>query len=240
MSSAWLIARRELGAYVRSPLGSVIIAGALLLNGILFYVDGLSKRSLSGEALAQFFYNASGVTAVGALLLSFRLIAEERQNKTFTLLQTSPVSDVAIVAGKFLSAMLMVSLMTALSIYMPLLLLVDGKVSTGHIAVGYLGLWLIGSAATAVGLFASTITRYQVVAVIVGAVILAVMFIFWMVAQATDPPLKDFIAAMSFHHVNFRSFQFGILELRGVAYYLGVTYFFLLAAVKVLEARRWH
>jgi ABC-2 type transport system permease protein len=232
MSSAWLIARRELGAYVRSPLGSVIIAGALLLNGILFYVDGLSKRSLSGEALAQFFYNASGVTAVGALLLSFRLIAEERQNKTFTLLQTSP--------GKFLSAMLMVSLMTALSIYMPLLLLVDGKVSTGHIAVGYLGLWLIGSAATAVGLFASTITRYQVVAVIVGAVILAVMFIFWMVAQATDPPLKDFIAAMSFHHVNFRSFQFGILELRGVAYYLGVTYFFLLAAVKVLEARRWH
>jgi ABC-2 type transport system permease protein len=120
------------------------------------------------------------------------------------------------------------------------LLWIDGKVSVGHIAVGYLGLCLIGSAATAVGLFASTITRYQVVAVIVGAVILAVMFVLWMVAQATDPPLKDFIGGLSFHHINFRSFQFGILELRGVAYYLVVTYFFLLAAVKVLEARRWH
>lgn len=239
MNGAWLIARRELGAYVRSPLGSVIIAGALLLNGILFYVEGLAKRSLSGEALAQFFYNASGVTAVGALLLSFRLIAEERQNKTFTLLKTSPVSDLEIVLGKFTSAMLMVTLMTALSFYMPLLLLIDGKVSVGHIVVGYLGLWLIGAASTAVGLFASSLTRYQVVAVIVGAVILAVLFVMWMVAQAADPPLKDFIAAMSFHHVNFRSFQFGILELRGVAYYVAVTYFFLLAAVKVLEARRW-
>ncbi len=239
MNGVLLIARRELGAYVRSPLGAIIISVALLLNGILFYVFALSKSLKSGEMLAQFFYYASGVTAAAALFLSFRLIAEERQTKTFTLLSTSPVSDVQIVLGKFVSALAMVTLLTLLSLYMPALLYVEGKVSVGHIAVGYLGLFLIGAASTAMGLFASTLTRSQVIAVILGALILVVMLVLWTLAKQAEPPVSDYLAALSFHHLNFRSFQYGILELRGVAYYLVMTYVFLLAATKVLEARRW-
>ncbi len=240
MTRAWLIARRELGAYARSPLGSVIIAVSLLVNGIFFYTEALSERLLSGEALQRYFYNASGITMIASLLLSFRLIAEERQTNTFTLLKTSPITDRDIVLGKFISAFAMVGLLTLLSVYMPALLFVNGKVSVGHIAIGYLGLLLIGAASVAIGLFASALTRYQVLAAIVGAVILGVMVIFWMLAKVAEPPVSEFVSAMSFHHVNFQSFQAGVLELQGVAYYLVVTYFFLLAATKVLEARRWH
>lgn len=239
MSGVWLIAKRELAAYSRSPLGAVIIAATLLINGILFYVDAISQQLLSGEALAKFFYNSSGLTAVAALLLSFRLIAEERQTKTFTLLNTSPISGTEIVLGKFLSAFLMVVLLTVLSVYMPILLYVTGKVSVGHIVVGYVGLFLIGAASTAIGLFASSLTRHQVIAIITGAGILAVLFVMWMVATVTDAPLNDYLGGLAFHHTNFRSFQLGILELRGVAYYVVVTYVFLLSATKVLEARRW-
>lgn len=239
MSGVWLIAKRELAAYSRSPLGAVIIAATLLINGILFYVDAISQQLLSGEALAKFFYNSSGLTAVAALLLSFRLIAEERQTKTFTLLNTSPISGTEIVLGKFLSAFLMVVLLTVLSVYMPILLYVTGKVSVGHIVVGYVGLFLIGAASTAIGLFASSLTRHQVIAIITGAGILAVLFVMWMVATVTDAPLNDYLGGLAFHHINFRSFQLGILELRGVAYYVVVTYVFLLSATKVLEARRW-
>lgn len=192
MSGVWLIAKRELAAYSRSPLGAVIIAATLLINGILFYVDSISQQLLSGEALAKFFYNSSGLTAVAALLLSFRLIAEERQTKTFTLLNTSPISGTEIVLGKFLSAFLMVVLLTVLSVYMPILLYVTGKVSVGHIVVGYVGLFLIGAASTAIGLFASSLTRHQVIAIITGAGILAVLFVLWMVATVTDAPLNDY------------------------------------------------
>jgi ABC-2 type transport system permease protein len=122
---------------------------------------------------------------------------------------------------------------------MPALLFYSGKVSLGHIAVGYLGVLLIGAASAAIGLFASCLTRYQVLAAIIGAAILGVLFVLWMVARAADPPISDFIAAASLHHLNFRGFQFGILELRGVAYYLMLTYVFLLASTKILEARRW-
>lgn len=240
MTVSLLIARRELGAYVRSPLGAVIISVALLLHGFLFYVFALSKTELlSGQMLSRFFYYASGVTATAALFLSFRLISEERQTKTFALLSTSPVSDSQIVLGKFLSAVTMVSLLTVLSLYMPVLLYVSGKVSVGHIAVGYLGLILIGAASTSIGLFASALTKSQVVAVILGAVFLVVFLLLWTIAKRTEPPLNGYLAALSFHHMNFRPFQQGILRLRGVVYYLVVTYVFLLAATKALEARRW-
>ena len=102
-----------------------------------------------------------------------------------------------------------------------------------------LGQILIGGAAAAIGLFASTLTRSQLVAIVVGAAIVVVMLVFWVLAQAIDPPLNKFLAAAALHHANFRPFQFGILELGAVAYYLSVAYLFLLGAVKILEARRW-
>jgi ABC-2 type transport system permease protein len=239
MSRALLIARRELLAYFRSPLGSVVIASALLLDGILFYWRALSQTLLSGEALAEFFWWTSGVTITAALFLSMRLVAEERQTGTFTLLNTAPLREWEIIVGKYLSVFAMVLILTVLSLYMPLLLLVNGKVSFGHILVGYLGQLLIGGAAAAIGLFASTLTRSQLVAIVVGAAIVVVMLVFWVLAQAIDPPLNKFLAAAALHHANFRPFQFGILELGATAYYLSVSYMFLLGAVKILEARRW-
>lgn len=239
MSQALLIARRELFAYLRSPLGAVIIAGALLINGVLFYWEGLTQKLLSVEVLQKFFYNTSGVTMAAGLFLSMRLLAEERQTGTLVLLNTSPVRDSQIVFGKFLSAFGMLALLTLLTAYMPALILVNGKVSFGHILVGYLGLLLLGSAAIGVGLFGSALARSQIVAIILSAAILAVLVLLWAVARSVDPPLNRFLSSLALHHDNFRPFMLGRLELGCVAYYAVVTYFFLLASTKVLEARRW-
>ncbi|HMR07748.1 MAG TPA: ABC transporter permease [Polyangiaceae bacterium] len=239
MTQTLLIARRELFAYFRSPLGAVVIAGVLLIDGIYFYWKGLTEKLLSAQVLQEFFFGASGTTMIAAIVLSMRLLAEERQLGTITLLNTSPVRDGEIVMGKFVSAFGVVALMTGLTIYMPLLILVNGKVSGGHIAVGYLGLLLLGAASVAIGLFASALARSQVVALILGALIMAPMLLLWALARAVDPPFNGFLSALSLHHENFRPFMVGILELGAVAYYVLVTYFFLLAATKTLEARRW-
>ena len=73
---------------------------------------------------------------------------------------------------------------------------------------------------------------------IVGAATVAALLVLWMLASVVDPPVNQVIAGLALHHQNFVPFQKGILELRGVAYYAMVTYFFLLAATKILEARR--
>jgi ABC-2 type transport system permease protein len=239
VTGALLIARRELGAYLRSPLGAVVIAGALLIDGIYFYWKGLTERLLSAQVLSEFFYGASGTTMIAGIVLAMRLLAEERQTGTLTLLNTSPVRDSEIVAGKFVSAFGVLALMTLLTLYMPLLILVNGKVSVGHIAVGYAGLLLLGAAALAIGLFASAIARSQVVAALLGAIILAPLVLLWAVAKAVDPPLNAVLSSLAIHHENFRPFMNGVLELHAVVYYVAVTFFFLLAATKTLEARRW-
>jgi ABC-2 type transport system permease protein len=239
VSNALLIARRELSSYLRSWLGPVIVSGALLIEGILFYWIGLSQKLLSAEVLQQFFYNTSGVTMVAALFLSMRLLAEERQTGTLVLLNTSPVSDRDIVLGKFLGAFAVLAITVLLSVYMPAWLFVHGKVAVGHMVVGYVGLLLLGGSVVAIGLFGSTLARSQVVAVIVGGALLAVMILLWLVAKASEPPLNEYISRLALHHENFRPFMQGILEPTRVVYYLIVTYALLFASTKVLEARRW-
>lgn len=239
MSKALLIARRELGAYRRSPLGAIVIGGVLLIDGIYFYWKGLAEKLLSAQVLSEFFYGASGTTMIAGIVLAMRLLAEERQTGTLTLLNTSPVRDSEIVVGKFVSAFGVMAVMTLLTVYMPLLIFVNGKVSVGHILVGYSGLLLLGAASLSIGLFASALAKSQVVAAIVGALILAPLVLLWALARAVDPPLNAFLASLSLHHENFKPFMNGILELDGVVYYVAVTYFFLLAATKTLEVRRW-
>ncbi len=242
MRAVSVIFRRELAAYLRSPIGYIVGAAVLLLGGLLFYAQALGPAAgerLSGDVLARFIYNWSGLIAIAACALTIRLIAEERQQGTQVLLNTSPIRDWEIVLGKFFSALAFLTGITLITLYMPALIFVNGKVSVGHILVGYLGLTLIGSAVLAIGLFATALTRHQLVAAAVAAVVTGTMFLLWPLAQIVDPPLSRVFAGLALHGRHFRGFQGGLLHLRDVVYYLAVTYFFLLAAVKVMEAKRW-
>jgi ABC-2 type transport system permease protein len=154
-------------------------------------------------------------------------------------LNTAPIRDVEIVLGKYLAAFAMIAIITLLSIYMPLLVFVNGKVSLGHVAVGYSGILLLGSAALAIGMFTSSLSRSQVMAAILGGLIVAVMVTLWMLAKVTDPPVSAFLSGLALHHQRQFPFMTGVLKLENVVYYVAVTFFFLLAATKTLEARRW-
>jgi len=242
MSNVLWIARRELKAYLRSPLGYVVAAAVLLIDGIWFIAKAMGPagdKRLSAAVLSEFFHGATGTTMIACIALAMRLIAQEQEQGTLVLLRTSPVRDRDIVLGKFLSVWLVMLLITVLSVYMPALIFVRGRVSIGHILVGYTGVLLLAAASTAIGVFASAIARSQVIAAILGAVVLGTMVLLWMVARISEPPLNGFIETLALHHVHQRQFMAGVLRLEHVVYYLVVTFFFLLAAVKTLEVRRW-
>jgi ABC-2 type transport system permease protein len=240
MNGTLLIARRELRAYLASFLGFVAIAATILGEGLYFNALGLGTGPrLSADVLREFFNAATGGTMLLAIVLSMRLLAGEREAGTLVLLNTAPIKDSEIVAGKFLAALGLLFAKLVLTLHMPLLIFVNGKVSVGHILVGYLGVLLLGAAALAIGMFGSALARTQVVAVVVGGLILAVFVLLWMVARVTDPPLNTFISALAIHHERQRPFMTGVLRLENVVYYVGIAYFFLLAATKTLEARRW-
>ena len=240
MTKVALIARRELAAYLRTWSGWVIIAVVLAVLGLAFnaYALGAGARR-SSEVLSAFFYLAFGFTLVASVLLSMRLLAEERQQGTLTLLYSSPVTDGQIVLGKWVGALGFLALLLLLSVHLPLLVLVRGKVSFGHVAAGYLGLLLVGAAALALGTLGSALARTQVMAALVTAALVVALLLCWLLARMTDPPLSKVFSAAALYNQHFPGFQSGVVHLRDVVYYGLVTYVSLFAAARVLEARRW-
>jgi ABC-2 type transport system permease protein len=239
--STLLIARRELAAYLRTMNGYIIAAAVLLVDGILFnaFALGAQQDKHSAEVLSDFFYFSSGTTMIAAVFLSMRLIAEERQNGTLVLLTSSPVHDRAIVLGKFFSALAFLAMVTLATAFMPALIMVNGKLSIGQVAAGYLGLLLLGSAALAIGTLGSALARSQVLAAILSGAMLVGLIVVWLLASVSERPLNDLFLALALWGRHFPPFQAGVINLRDVAYYLLVTYFALFAATRVLEARRW-
>jgi ABC-2 type transport system permease protein len=242
MSHVLLIAGRELKAYLRSPLGAVIAAVVLLGEGLWFMAKALGDtgaKRLSANVLATCLEGVSGATILACWVLSMRLIAWESEHGTLVLLRTSPVSDRATVLGKYLSVMGLLVVLTLLSAYMPALIFVNGKVSVGHILVGYLGILMLGSAVTAIGLFGSAVAKNQIIAAIISGALVLVFVLLWLVAKVSEPPIRAFVDGLAIHHLRQRDSLTGVLRLENVVYYAAMTFFFLLAAIKTLEARRW-
>jgi ABC-2 type transport system permease protein len=239
MRPTLLIARRELGAYLRTWTGYIIIALVLLVDGLLFntYALGTGEKR-SSEVLQQFFWVASGTTMISSVFISMRLLAEERQTGTIQLLYSSPVKDHEIILGKFLSALVFLGILTLSTVYMPMLIFVNGKISLGHMAAGYLGLMLLGSASIAIGTFGSTLAGSQVLAAIINGSMMVGIVIAWALGRISERPLSEIFASLALWQ-HFMGFQSGIVHLKDVVYYLAVTYVALFAAMRVLEARRW-
>jgi ABC-2 type transport system permease protein len=241
MNAILLIARRELAGYFRTWLGYIIIAAVLLLQGILFNAfalgSGMDRRS--SDVVAQFFYTMSGVTMIASVFISMRLLAAEREGGTVNLLYSSPVRDFEIVIGKYLSALSFLAILLAATAFMPTMVLVAGKISWGHVFAGYFGLLLLGAAALAIGTFGSALTKSQILAVIVSALLVVALLVVWWVGRVTDRPLSSVFENMALWSLHWPPFQSGVIHLRDVVYYLAVTYVALFGATRVLEARRW-
>ena len=151
MNHAWTIAWRELRSFFRVPMGWVIIALYLVLAG---YVFGLGVVTPGGPASLRDFFL---VTQIFVLILtpaiSMRLISDELRSGTFESLMTAPVADAAVVAGKYLGAVLFLGAMLAPTlVYVAVLFAVsDPAPDPGPIAAGYLSLMLVGMLYLAVG-----------------------------------------------------------------------------------------
>ena len=240
MSHILLIARRELASYLRSPGGYLIVAAVLLVDGLMFNSFAVgSGAKLSARVLQDFFYVTSGTTMIAAVLLSMRLLAEERQSGTLALLFTSPVREHEIIIGKFLAALFFLLSITLLTMYLPALILIRGKVSWGHIGAGYLGLGLLGAATLSIGVLGSTLARNQLVAGVLTATFVVALLLCWLLARIADAPIKSVLSYLAMFDQHFRPFQRGMLRLSDVVFFFSVIYFALLASTRVLQNQRW-
>ena len=240
MNGIFLIARRELAAYVNTYWGWTIIFVALLLDGLFVQALALTNTAqYSADVLSKFFFYSGGVALGVGVFVTMRLFAEERQTGTMVLLESSPLSDRQLVLGKYLGAMLFMALLQALTVYMPAMISVNGKIATSQIAVGYLGVMLMSSAGIAMGTWASSVSRNQILAAAIGGVLVLLFVLCHHLARVVDPPFKAVFANAAFYAKPFAPFIDGRINTENVVYFGSVTFGFLLLATRSLTARRW-
>ena len=183
MRNIWTICRRELYSYFVSPIAWVLLAIFALLSGVFTYIISASfvraglESQMSGQAMpmnlneqviAPLFSNIAVVGLFLIPLISMRLFAEEKRQGTIELLVTSPVHDLEIVIGKWLSAVIMYAALLVVLLLDYSFLFMYGNPDWKPVATGFLGILLQGACLLAFGTFISTLTRNQIVAGAVG------------------------------------------------------------------------
>lgn len=239
MTKIWLIAQRELKSYFGTWTGYIIVFAAILIDGLLFNAFAISEKpKFSSVVLADFFYFSSGIAMVASIFLAMRLLAEEKQTGSLVLFFTSPISERQLIYGKFLSGFIFFLLLQVLTLHLPGLIFIEGKVSFGHMAAGYLGVILIGASVLAITLFASVVSPNQMMAGILGASITVTFLILWILANVVDQPFRDFFSYLAIHNKHFIPFSRGVVHIRDVVFYMSLVIFFLECSVRALESRR--
>jgi len=229
------IALKEFKSYLASPMAYVVTGIFLVLTGFLF---SISSATYSETSIRGFLGTGNLLLLLLAPVLTMRLLAEERKMGTLELLLTAPVRDGEVIAGKFLGSLGILTTMLALTFYYPILLMSFGDPDWGPIATGYLGLFLLGSVSLAVGLFASSLTSNQLVAAVVAGGILFALWFIGTAANLLPEALGEVISYLSLSY-HFPDFMRGVIDTRGIIYYLGITVLFLFLAIRSLESSRW-
>ena len=218
MKGLFVVARREIRSYFDSPVGYVVLTLFLLLSGWFFsnslFLQGVaSVRTLFDMTVVFFMFFVPAIT--------MGTFAEERRAGTIELLLTMPVRDWQVIAGKLIAAFGL--LLTAIVLTLVYVVTVAnlGDIDGGATFGGYLGMALLGLACASIGIFASSLTKNQIVAFIIAFVIIFVMFMLDKVTIFVPGSLAGVLQFLSldFHYQNLLR---GVVDTRDLIYFASV------------------
>lgn len=251
MRETLVVFRRELQSYFLSPIAYVF--GVLFL-ALQLLVAGLITLRQGGQASLQAFFGWLPFVLLLFLPgLTMRLWAEERKLGTLELLMTFPVRIQQLVFGKFLAAVTYLAVVLLFTLGLPLTLAAYGRLDWAPVPWGYLAALLMAGSYIAVGMFWSSMTRDQIVALLLALVSLLVLYalgypgiIEWLGPQLSElTPFWARVAVVTMELLNgispykyFDSIARGVLDTRDLVYYACFCGFFLYANALVLHGRR--
>lgn len=254
MNNIWAVCKKEISTYFTSPIAYVVITVFLVLTGFFFHSliwwfntqsmqmarnpRMLEQLNINQMVYSPLFHNISIILLLVIPLLTMRLFAEEKKIKTDELLYTSPISINQIILGKYLASLVVLLVMLALTGILSIFTFSYGNPELLPVLNGYLGLFLMGTAFMAIGLFFSSLTENQIVAAVLtfGALLL-----FWILNWAAGSAggfWKEVINYLSFFQ-HFDDMTKGILDTTDLVYYLSFSFFGLFLTHSVLQSRRW-
>jgi ABC-2 type transport system permease protein len=239
MKQVLSLTRKELNSYFSSPM-ALIFVGVFLAATLFtfFWVDEFFARGIAD--LRPMFRWMPTLMIFLAAALTMRQWSEEQQTGTLEILFTMPMKLYQLVLGKFLAALILVAVALALTLFLPISVASFGNPDPGPIVGGYLATLLLASAYIAIGLFISSRTANQIVALILTMVVCGLLQLVGS-SQITDlfsASNAEILRAFG-SGSRFESIERGVIDVRDLVYYLSITVIFLFLNVYSLDRQRW-
>jgi ABC-2 type transport system permease protein len=247
MRNIWILFKREMMAYFFSPIAYIVAFCTLVLTGVSFdIVIGFLNGQPGSNTALQWFFNGIFtwiILLVVPPVIAMRLFAEEKKAGILEGIMTAPLRDTEYVLAKFLSALFFYVLLWAPTFSYVFVLRSCAKDTTpldmGPVIGGYLSLFLVGMLFMAMGCFASSVTRNQIIAAIISFICCAgSFFISIYFYMNTAGPSRDFFEYISIYP-HMQEMTRGILDWRRVVFYFSATSFFLFLTHRVVQSRQW-
>lgn len=229
MNKVWIVAKRELNVFFDSLIAYLIIVLFLGFTGLFTWLMG-TNVFITGQASMQSFFSVAYWTLFFFIpAITMRMIAEERKSGTIELLLTKPVTDWQVILGKFLSGLLLIGISLALTLPYYFSISSLGEIDHGAVWCGYLGLLLMSAAYLSIGLFTSSVSNNQIVALLL-ALFIGVFFhlIFGYLASGFKGITGEIFNYISVSD-HFESIARGVIDTKDIIYFLSLIFLGLIA-----------
>ena len=234
MRQAIHIFKKEFGAYFLSPIAYIVIALFLLVTGWFFFAGFFIYNRAD---LRNFFNLLPIVFSFVVPAITMRLFSEELNVGSYEILITMPVTYLDVIVGKFLAGVAFIAVMLVPTLAYPLSVSFIGDLDWGPVMGGYVGGLLLGSAYCAIGIFASSLTRNQIIAFMMG---MSICFILTMINKMLFFFPKAALSVIGYLAADnhFQNIAKGIIDSRDLLYFLSVVFIGLYSTHLVMQEKR--
>ncbi|GJQ64789.1 MAG: ABC transporter permease [Melioribacteraceae bacterium] len=237
MKQVWIIAKRELKSFFDSLIAYIMLILFLGFSGFFTWLFGSDIFFIGQATLEPFFMIARWTLFFFIPALTMKMLAEEKRSGTIELLLTKGLNDWQLILGKFLASLLLIAIALAFTLPYYVTISYLGSIDHGAVWSGYLGMLLISMAYISIGLFASSQTNNQIVALLT-ALLIGTFFqiIFDVLAGNFTGFLGQFFSYLSIS-THYESIARGVIDTKDLLYFLSITFFGLTLAESVLSKR---
>lgn len=256
MNSTYVIFKKELASFYKSPLFYFLAFMMTILLSILFSISLDKFAQTASNAMLQFgmqpqllnihysvfLPHLSIINLIFIFLipaLTMRLISEEKKMKTFDLLLTSPITSVAIVLGKYFATLFVIVGLILISFLYPLISRNVFEFSWAPTLVAGLGIFLVAAVYTSMNLFASSLTDNSLVSFVLSIVFnLSIWFVGALNESFDEPAIKKVL-----EHISLNNHLAGLIEgtirTNGLIFFFSIIVLFCFLTERVVESSRW-
>lgn len=239
MKAVWVITKRELSGFFDSLMAYILLVLFLGLSGFFTWLFGQDIFTRDQASLEVFFNVAYWSLFFFIPTITMRMLAEENRGRTIEMLATKAISDWQIVIGKFLACwmLVIVALLCTVPYYISVANL--GPIDHGAVIGGYLGLLFISAVYVSIGIFTSSLTSNQIVAILL-ALFVGIFFqiIFDLLASGMTGTLAGILNYLSLN-THYESIARGVVDSKNLIYFISLVFLGLFLAQTILSKRNW-